>query len=298
MMNRPAIAIDGKNISEKVCAEVSARVQSLSSAYNRPPTLAVVLVGDNPASQVYVRSKSKKAKACGIGVVDLVLGAVSNQELQTALRALSQDELIDGILLQLPLPKGLDEFEALKCISPEKDADGLHPFNQGLLMRGSEGLRPCTPFGAMRLIDEARETLGKSRDLSGLHAVVLGRSILVGKAMALMLLERNCTVTICHSKTNNLKDECKRADILVAAIGKPEFVTKEFIKEGSIVIDVGINRLADGRIVGDVEYEHARALSAAVTPVPGGVGPMTIAMLLSNTVDAFERRMNKKGLHA
>lgn len=270
----------------------------------RKPCLAVVLVGENPASKVYVSSKTKKAEACGIDHRDYHLPAdVGDSKLQELLHELSSDQMIDGILLQLPLPAGLDEFGALLAIDPEKDVDGLHPMSQGLLMRGAKDYpgpggrklpahRSCTPKGCMVLIDRALAELGR-KDLAGLKAVVLGRSVLVGKPIAQLLTERNCTVTLCHSKTRNLAAECRAADILVAAIGRPEMVGADCIGEGAIVIDVGINRKDDGKIVGDVAFGPASAKAAAITPVPGGVGPMTIAMLLENTVAAAQSKVRK-----
>ena len=284
--------IDGKAIAEKVQAQLVKRVESVQAALGRAPGLAVVLVGDNPASQVYVRSKSKNAQKCGIKVVDVHLPAdVSNEKLHAQLNELNQIKEVDGILLQLPLPNGLDEFSALLCMSPEKDADGLHPMNQGLLLRGAPAPRPCTPAGAMKLIDEALEALGRNKDIAGLHAVVVGRSILVGKPVGIMLLERNCTVEFCHSKTADLRASCRKADILVAAVGRAKMIDKAYIKPGAIVIDVGMNRDSAGKLCGDVDFESAATVSAAITPVPGGVGPMTIAMLLNNTVEAAERKI-------
>lgn len=284
------IILDGKAIAAKIQRQLAADVEALKPRLGRAPGLAVVLVGDNPASEVYVRSKTKNAISCGIAVKDLKLPRdVSNETLQNKLFELSQDQLVDGILLQLPLPPGLDEYQALLAIDPRKDVDGLHPLNQGLLMRGIPGHQACTPLGVMRLIAEARGALGQSTDLSGLHAVVVGRSILVGKPASLMLLSKNCTVEICHSRTADLEASCGRADILVAAIGKPNFITGRHVKKGAIVIDVGINRTSNGELCGDVDFKSASAVASAITPVPGGVGPMTIAMLLSNTVNAGKR---------
>lgn len=288
----PAVVIDGKALAQSIAEKLSAEVRQLTLKLGRAPGLAVILVGDNPASQVYVRSKTKKAKQCGINPTDRKLPAtVSNAELLAVIRELNADSTVDGILLQLPLPAGLDEFQALTTIASEKDVDGLHPENQGLLLRGAKAPRPCTPRGCIDLLDQARKELGLPKDLSGLHAVVVGRSVLVGKPVGFLLLERNCTVTICHSKTKDLAAECRRADILIAAIGKPEFITADFIKPGAIVIDVGINRLDDERLVGDVAFESAAEIAAAITPVPGGVGPMTIATLLSNTVEAAKGKV-------
>lgn len=285
-----AAIISGKDAAKQVYIELKGRVSAVEARRGRPPTLAVVLVGENPASKVYVGSKTKRAHKLGINTVDRGLAAdISDAELQGELRALSGRPDIDGILLQLPLPKGLDEFAALMSIAPEKDVDGLHPFNQGLLMRGQETLVPCTPKGCMELIRVGRELTGHGRDLSGLNAVVLGRSILVGKPAASLLLHANCTVTQCHSRSRDLPDVCAAADVLIAAVGKPKLVGRKWIKPGAVVIDVGINRLEDGSLAGDVDFEEASAIAGAITPVPGGVGPMTIAMLMSNTVLAAER---------
>lgn len=286
----PAQIIDGKALSSTIEKHLQREVEQLLPRLGRPPGLAVVLVGDNPASQVYVRSKSKRAQACGLMVTDVKLpGDVSQGALEAALQKLNLDPNVDGILLQLPLPKGLNELSALCAIDPRKDADGLHPANQGMLLRGAPAPRPCTPFGVMKLIAQAQRQLGKSEQLGGLHAAVVGRSILVGKPQALLLLEENCTVTVCHSRTTDLAAECRRADILIAAVGRAKLITREFIKPGAIVIDVGINQDANGKLLGDVDFADACEVASAITPVPGGVGPMTIAMLLSNTVDIAKR---------
>lgn len=291
----PALIIDGKALAKKVREGLKVEAGKLSLLSGRKPGLAVVLVGDNPASKLYVASKSKAAKACGIETKDLTLSKeVSDFVLQNTLEELNADDVIDGILLQLPLPKHLDEFKALLCIDPNKDVDGLHPLNQGLLLRGEKAPRACTPSGILKLIDNAREQLRQSTDLSGLHAVVIGRSILVGKPVALMLLERNCTVSFCHSRTENLAGQCRQADIVVAAIGKPRLVTQDFVKPGAIVIDVGISRVESGTMVGDVDFESVKEIAGAVTPVPGGVGPMTIAMLLANTVELAWKKVKKR----
>lgn len=291
-----AQTLDGKALAKQVQSGLADRVSALVAGGNAAPGLAVVLVGDNPASKVYVRSKTKNAEKAGLRVIDVTLpSTVTDSELQSRLVALGEDPAVDGILLQLPLPAGLDEFAALLKIPPEKDADGLHPMNQGLLVRGAKtGHLPCTPLGSMLLVDEAMKLLGRSQDLSGLHAVVVGRSILVGKPVGLMLLERNCTVELCHSRTKNLAETCRRADILVAAVGRAKLIGAEFVKPGAIVIDVGMNHDAEGNLCGDVDYASVREVAAAITPVPGGVGPMTIAMLLANTVTAAERRSKLK----
>ncbi|HQH28419.1 MAG TPA: bifunctional 5,10-methylenetetrahydrofolate dehydrogenase/5,10-methenyltetrahydrofolate cyclohydrolase [Oligoflexia bacterium] len=284
--------IDGQVLAKSIQEKLGRDVLEITPKLGRAPKLAVVLVGDDPASKVYVRSKTKKARQCGIEVEDFFLPAsCTNEALQGQLRTLSASPGLDGILLQLPLPKHLDEFSALLSIDAGKDVDGLHPLNQGLLLRGADALEPCTPKGCLSLIDEACRLLSRNSDLSGLHAVVAGRSILVGKPVAQMLLARHCTVVMCHSRTKALAEECRRADILIAAVGKPEIIRMDFIKPGAIVIDVGINRLADGRLVGDVNFDEAMAVAAAVTPVPGGVGPMTIAMLLANTVESARRKL-------
>lgn len=287
-----ATIIDGKQVAAEVRASLASRVAGLTPKLGRPPGLAVMLVGDNPASHVYVRSKSKAAKECGLEVFDVKLPATASQgEVEAALRELNGTPAVDGILLQLPLPKGLDELRALSVIDPAKDADGLHPLNQGLLLRGAKAPKPCTPAGSMILIDRALQALGRGPDMSGLHAVVIGRSILVGKPMAHLLLERNCTVTLCHSRTKDLPAECRRADIVVAAVGRAKLVDAAFVKPGAIVIDVGINQGEDGKLVGDADFASLKETAGAITPVPGGVGPMTIAMLLANTVDAAEDKV-------
>lgn len=283
------LILDGKALAAEIQESIKTRVAGLAPRLGRKPGLAVVLVGENPASKVYVGAKTKAAINCGLEVTDVKLPAtVSNAELQSQLKQLSKNPAVDGILLQLPLPNGLDEFAALCCIEPPLDADGLHPLNQGLLLRGAPAPRSCTPMGCMALIEKACASLGRSTKLAGLHAVVVGRSILVGKPIALLLLEQNCTVTMCHSRTKDLAAEVRRADIVVAAVGQPQMVKGDWIKPGAIVIDVGINRLDDGKLVGDVDFESAKKTSGAITPVPGGVGPLTITMLISNTVDAAE----------
>lgn len=273
--------IDGKSIAAKLRKDVKKAVSQLPDQ----PALAVVLIGDDPASQIYVRSKIKFTQECGMRSVEKRLPADATQEdvVQTV-RELNADDTIDGILVQLPLPKGLDSDAVIEEIDPAKDVDGLTETSAGRLVLGKSGLRPCTPTGCVIL---AKETLG---DLSGKHCVILGRSILVGKPAALLFLEQNCTVTIAHSRTENLPVVCRGADILVPAVGRPEMVKADWVKAGACVIDVGINRVdnPDGprptKIVGDVAYAETEAVAGAITPVPGGVGPMTIACLLRNTV--------------
>jgi methylenetetrahydrofolate dehydrogenase (NADP+)/methenyltetrahydrofolate cyclohydrolase len=248
--------------------------------------LDVVLVGDDPASQVYVRNKERAAAKAGIeGRVHRLRDETSEADLLALIFELNGDDHIDGILVQLPLPGHLHDQTIVDAIDPAKDVDGLNPFNSGLLVVGRKGLRPCTPSGCMRMLERV------GCDPKGKRALVLGRSTLVGKPLALMLLEKHATVTIAHSRTEDLADRVRESDILVAAVGRPNLVQGDWIKEGAVVIDVGINRLEDGSLTGDVDFEGAKKRAAYITPVPGGVGPMTIAMLLSNTVDAAEARI-------
>ena len=276
--------IDGKQIAAKVRAEVSDAVKDLR-AKGLQPGLTVVRVGEDPASAIYVRGKRKDCEEVGIRSDEHHLPATTGQDALMALVArLNADPKVHGILVQLPLPRGLDERAVLDAIDPRKDADGFHPFNVGALSIGIPGTpRPCTPAGVMRMLDEA------DVDPKGKRALVVGRSNIVGKPMAAMLLERHATVTIAHSRTADLAAEVGRADVLVAAIGKAELVKGAWVKEGAVVIDVGMNRLPDGRLVGDVEYAAAAKRASAITPVPGGVGPMTRAMLLVNTVELARR---------
>ena len=276
--------IDGKQIAAKVRGEVAQAVAELR-AKGVHPGLTVVRVGEDPASAIYVRGKRKDCEEVGIRSDEHHLPAgVSQGELMALIARLNADPSVHGILVQLPLPKQLDERQVLDAIDPRKDADGFHPFNVGALSIGIPGApRPCTPAGVMRMLEEARV------DPKGKRALVVGRSNIVGKPMAAMLLEKHATVTVAHSRTQDLAAEVARADILVAAIGKPELVKGAWVKEGAVVIDVGMNRLEDGRLVGDVEYAAAAKRASAITPVPGGVGPMTRAMLLVNTVDLARR---------
>lgn len=270
--------IDGKEVAKRVREEVRRRVAEVADRVR--PGLATVLVGEDPASAVYVRNKRKACAEAGIESIHTELPATTTQAtLLAKVDELNARDDVHGILVQLPLPEGLDEKAVIDRLSPAKDVDGLTPVSQGRLLAGTPGLRPCTPLGVMRLIDET------GVDPKGKRAVVVGRSLLVGKPVGLLLLERHATVTYCHSRTADLESEVASADILVAAIGRPEAIPGSWIKPGSVVIDVGINRTDDG-LVGDVDYESARLRAAHITPVPGGVGPMTIAMLLSNTVAA------------
>jgi len=275
--------IDGKQIAARVRAEVATEVADLTRA-GTVPGLTVVRVGDDPASAIYVRGKRKACEEVGVRSVEHHLPATASQaELMALVAQLNASPEVHGILVQLPLPKHLDEGAVLDAIDPQKDADGFHPANVGALWLGRPAPRPCTPAGVMRLLDEAQV------DPKGKRALVIGRSHIVGKPMAAMLLERHATVTIAHSRTADLASEVGRADILVAAIGKAEMVRGAWVKEGAVVIDVGMNRRADGKLCGDVEYAEASKRASAITPVPGGVGPMTIAMLLVNTVELARR---------
>ena len=299
MTDASAIVLDGVAIAEEVLARVAGEAQELI-ARGLTPGLAVVLVGDDPASRSYVAGKGRAAKACGFHSLQHDLAAETTEEdLLALVEALNADRAVHGILVQLPLPQHIEQARVLEAIAPMKDVDGFHPINVGLLSIGDarRALIPCTPAGVMILIDKACERLGRS--LSGMEAVVMGRSNIVGKPMAQLLLARHCTVTIAHSRTRDLPSVARRADILVAAVGSPEMVRGNWIKPGAIVIDVGINRVpADGRdasgkprtrLVGDVAFAEAATVAGAITPVPGGVGRMTIAMLMANTVLAAKR---------
>jgi methylenetetrahydrofolate dehydrogenase (NADP+)/methenyltetrahydrofolate cyclohydrolase len=285
--------IDGKAIAAEVRAEVRERVLRLA-AEGVKPGLAVVLVGDDPASQVYVRNKDRAAEEAGFAVRTRRLGASTAQaELEKVVRELNADPAVHGILVQLPLPAGLDSQRIVELIDPKKDVDGLHPLNVALLTMGAmgrTGLAPCTPLGCIALLDRS------SIEIDGRHVVVIGRSMLVGKPFALLALARNATVTIAHSKTRDLASVVRSGDIVVAAVGRPRLVKGDWIRAGATVIDVGINRLPDGKLAGDVDFETARTVAGAITPVPGGVGPMTIAMLLENTLVAAARQTGHAGL--
>ncbi|MBE9144140.1 bifunctional methylenetetrahydrofolate dehydrogenase/methenyltetrahydrofolate cyclohydrolase FolD [Planktothrix mougeotii] len=274
--------LDGKSTAKKIQAELQEQVQTWEAKVGRPPGLAVIMVGDNPASAVYVRNKEQACAKVGIASFGQHFPAeTSQEELTQTIHTLNQNQQVDGILVQLPLPPHLDAVGLLYEIDPQKDADGLHPENLGRLARGEKGLRSCTPAGVMRLFEEY------NIELKGKHAVVLGRSILVGKPMALMLLEADCTVTIAHSKTKDLATVTRDADIVVGAVGRPQMITADFVKPGAIVIDVGINKITDAngksRLVGDVDFNSVQPIAQYITPVPGGIGPMTVAMLLQNT---------------
>ncbi len=276
--------IDGKAIAAKLRVEVATAANELR-ARSIAPTLAVVLVGEDPASAVYVKSKTKAAREANVDVRDHKLPAtVSQAELMALVAQLNADPIVDGILVQLPLPPHLDSEAVIRSLDPAKDVDGLHPSSLGFLAQGKPVFSPCTPKGCMRLLREV------GAELAGARAVVIGRSVLVGKPIALLLANANATVTMCHSKTRDLADEVRRAEIVVAAVGRPEMIKGSWIQDGAIVLDVGINRTAEGKLLGDVEFAVAAERARAITPVPGGVGPMTIACLLENTVEAARRR--------
>ena len=274
--------IDGKAIAKEIRSDLKLKVPQLTKE-GRQPGLAVVLVGDDPASAVYVRSKKRACEEIGVNsLVHRLPEDTTQDELLGLVEQLNQDPHIHGILVQLPLPKGLDEEIVINAISPQKDVDGFHPINVGNLHIGQEGFVPCTPAGVVELVKRT------GVPIAGQNVVVLGRSNIVGKPVASLFLRENATVTICHSRTKDVAAECRRADILIAAVGRPQLVQKDWVKPGAVVIDVGINRV-DGAIVGDVHFEEVQEVAGAITPVPGGVGPMTIAMLLKATVDAASR---------
>ena len=277
--------IDGKARAAELRSEVAKAVKALDDRLSLIPGLAVVLVGDDPASQVYVRNKAKQTKEVGMHSLEFRFPETASQEeLLHKVNELNEDPTVHGILVQLPLPKQINSHSVINAIDPKKDVDGFHLNNVGLLATGNPNLVPCTPLGCMDLLKK------DGNDLSGLNAVVVGRSNIVGKPMGALLLAENCTVTIGHSKTENLPELCASADILIAAVGRPEMITEEWIKSGATIIDVGINRVENGegktKLVGDVNFNSAKKVAGAITPVPGGVGPMTIACLLKNTIQA------------
>ena len=279
--------LDGKAVSIKVKESVKVRADELKK-FGIEPTLAVVLVGEDKASQTYVRAKEKACNEYGIKSVAHRLSENTTQnELLALINVLNLDDSIHGILVQLPLPKHIDTNVVLAAIDPQKDVDGFHAVNVGKLVSGLDGFVPCTPLGVMEILKEY------GIDVAGLNAVVIGRSNIVGKPMANLLLNASATVTVTHSKTKNLKEICKNADLIVAAIGKPFFLKADMVKDGAVVVDVGINRLDDGRLVGDVDFDEVAPKCSYITPVPGGVGPMTIAMLLNNTILAAQAKIAK-----
>ncbi len=284
-----AAIIDGKAVAKEVQRQIKEEVEGLERRWGMTPGLAVVLVGDDPASHIYVRNKEKACKEAGIRSFEHFLPAtISERELLALVQHLNKDKNVHGILVQLPLPPHIRAEKVLDALSPYKDVDGFHPVNQGRLILGADGFKPCTPMGIMKLLEAA------GCDPRGKSAVVVGRSNIVGKPVALLLLEKHATVTICHSRTANLRDEVGRGDIVIAAIGKAGFIRGDWIKRGAVVIDVGVNRLASGKLGGDVEFDSAKERASAITPVPGGVGPMTICMLLYNTLKAAKDSLQRE----
>ncbi|NMG11059.1 bifunctional methylenetetrahydrofolate dehydrogenase/methenyltetrahydrofolate cyclohydrolase FolD [Brasilonema sp. UFV-L1] len=291
METKTAKLLDGKALANKIQQELSAAITQLQPQKGRPPGLAVLMVGDNPASAAYVRGKERACQKVGIESFGKHFPTQTTQaELEEVIAALNHDQRVDGILVQLPLPNHLDAVTLLHQITPDKDVDGLHPVNLGRLVRGEPGLRSCTPAGIMRLLQEY------DIPLQGKQAVVIGRSILVGKPLALMLLEADATVTIAHSRSHSLQSITTNADILIAAVGRPGLITADMVKPGAVVVDVGINRVVessgDSRLVGDVHFESTAGVAEFLTPVPGGVGPMTVAILLQNTVESYSQRFH------
>jgi methylenetetrahydrofolate dehydrogenase (NADP+)/methenyltetrahydrofolate cyclohydrolase len=284
----PAQIIDGKALAQTIREGIAEEVRLLEKNTGIKPGLAAVLVGDDPASAVYVKNKKIACEKAGLYPQEHRLPASTTQEaLLKLIQQLNVDPRIHGILVQLPLPPGIDSQVILQAVSPEKDVDGFHPVNVGRLVGGDPVFIPCTPKGVIEMIDST------GQDIAGKRAVVIGRSNIVGKPVAMLLLHRHATVTICHSRTKDLPGVAHEADVLIAAIGKPLFVTSDMVKEGAVVIDVGINRLADGKLVGDVDFDRVKERAGWITPVPGGVGPMTIAMLLHNTLESAKRAASK-----
>jgi len=280
----PAQILDGKTLAQKILSELSEKIDQTRLIKGRPPGLAVLMVGDNPASAVYVRNKERSCLNVGMSSYGRHFPHDVEQSIVIdEIERLNQDPNVDGILLQLPVPDHLNATEILYKITPEKDADGLHPVNLGKLVRAEAGLRSCTPLGVMKLLEEY------NINTEGKRVVIVGRSILVGKPLSLMLLEKNATVTVAHSRTLNLAQVTNEADILVAAVGKPGLITSSMVKSGAVVIDVGINRLSDGTLAGDVDFASVSQVASHITPVPGGVGPLTVAMLLVNTFASYQK---------
>lgn len=280
--------IDGKLVSRSIRENLTLQIEDFKTKTGITPGLAVIMVGDNPASAVYVRNKHKACTEVGIKSYQIELPSeTSEEELLLKIDELNRDDNVHGILVQLPLPKHINEEKVINRISPEKDVDAFHPVNVGKIMIGNYSFLPCTPAGIMELLAYYNV------EISGKRCVVIGRSNIVGKPMALLLLEKHGTVTVCHSRTKNLSDITKEADILVVAIGKATFLTADMVKEGAVVIDVGINRLSDGKLCGDVDFDNVSSVASFITPVPGGVGPMTITMLLKNTLTAAEASLSK-----
>ncbi len=279
--------IDGKAIATKMRQAIATDAEALK-ARGTTPGLAVVLVGEDPASRVYVSMKEKACSQAGIFSDEHKLPAATTEaQLLALIDELNRDERIDGILVQLPLPDHIDESKVLEAISPAKDVDGFHPYNVGRLVTGNPLFQPCTPYGVMKMLEYS------GVDLAGKEVVVVGRSNIVGKPVALMCLAKHATVTLCHSRTRDLAEQVRRADVVIAAVGRPEMIKGDWIKKGAVVIDVGVNRVGEKKLVGDVEFESAKEQASAITPVPGGVGPMTITMLLYNTVESAKRRASR-----
>lgn len=280
--------IDGKQIAQQLKEELRGQVTVLTGKYGRKPCLDVIIVGQNPASMSYVKSKIKATEYCGFdGELIQLPDTTSQEELLHVIAERNGKDDVDGILVQLPLPKHIDEQTVIEAIAPGKDVDGFHPSNVAGLWLNQPAIVPCTPLGIIALLEQTHV------DLGGRHAVVVGRSNIVGKPIAKLLLDKNCTVTIAHSRTKDLAAICRKADILIVAVGRPRMITADMVKQGAIVIDVGINRLEDGRLVGDVDFESVAPIAGAITPVPGGVGPMTITMLMRNTIECYKKRINK-----
>ena len=280
--------IDGKQIAQQLKEELREQVAFLTGQYGRKPCLDVIIVGQNPASMSYVKSKIKATEYCGFdGELIQLPETTSQEELLRVIAERNGKDDVDGILVQLPLPKHIDEQTVIEAIAPGKDVDGFHPSNVAGLWLNQPAIVPCTPLGIIALLEQTHV------DLGGRHAVIVGRSNIVGKPIAKLLLDKNCTVTIAHSRTKDLAAICRKADILIVAVGRPRMITADMVKQGAIVIDVGINRLEDGRLVGDVDFETVAPIAGAITPVPGGVGPMTITMLMRNTIECYKKRINK-----
>jgi len=280
MQHMPAKILDGKSLAASIRVDLKKKVDALVRRGVKPG-LAVILAGDDPASKVYVRNKTRACEEVGVRSQQVDYPAsVTQEELIGRIRKLNADPAVHGILVQLPLPKNIDSARVLEAVAPQKDVDGFHQANLGALLAGRPRVVPCTPAGVMRLLEHAGVAL------AGKHAVVIGRSNIVGKPVAMLLLQKDATVTICHSKTANLAEIARQGDVLIAAVGKAKLVTADMVKPGACVIDVGVNRLADGKLAGDVDFESVKEVAGAITPVPGGVGPMTIAMLLENCVES------------
>lgn len=280
--------IDGKQVAQQLKEEMREQVAALTQQYGRKPCLDVIIVGENPASMSYVRSKIKATEYCGFDGELIQLPETTGQdELLRIIRERNANPAVDGILVQLPLPKHIDEQRVIEAIAPEKDVDGFHPSNVAKLWLNQPTIVPCTPMGIMALLEHSHTPM------EGRHAVVVGRSNIVGKPIAKLLLDKHCTVTIAHSRTADLGAICREADILVVAVGRPQMITGEMVKPGATVIDVGINRTDDGKLVGDVDFESVAPIAGAITPVPGGVGPMTITMLMRNTIECYKQHMNQ-----